>query len=62
VRVLPVKETPRGITVLRQKWTSPTLLSVLLELDGSVTPGVYAIALEDASGMRTNALQLQIAK
>jgi hypothetical protein len=62
VRVLQVKETPRGITVVRQRWTSPTLLSALLELDGTVAPGVYAIALEDASGTRTNTLQLHITK
>ena len=62
VRILPFKEIPRGITVLRQKWTSPNLVSVLLELDASVTPAVYAIALEDAGGALTNPLQLHVTK
>jgi hypothetical protein len=62
VRLLPLKETPRGITVIRQKWTSPNLVSVLLELDASVTPTAYAIALEDPSGGLTNSLQLLVTK
>jgi hypothetical protein len=62
VRILPMKEIPRGITVVRQKWVSANLVSVLLELDARVTPTVYAIALEDASGALTNPLQLQVTK
>ncbi len=62
VRILPLKENPRGITVLRQKWTSPNLVSVLLELDASVTPTIYAIALEDPNGALTNPLQLHVTK
>jgi serine/threonine-protein kinase len=61
-RVLPIKEIPRGITVIRQKWVSSTLVNVLLELDGTVAPATYAIALEDASGGRTNPLQLTVTK
>ena len=62
VRILALKENPRGIAVIRQKWTSPNLVSVLLELDSAVTPTVYAIALEDASGALTNTLQLHVTK
>ena len=62
VRILPLKETPRGITVIRQKWTSPNLVTVLLDLDASVTPATYAIALEDANGELTNPLQLHVTK
>jgi len=62
VRILPLKEVPRGITVVRQKWTSPNLVTVLLDLDGSVTPAAYAIALEDAAGGLTNPLQLTVRK
>jgi hypothetical protein len=62
VRILPLKETPRGITVLRQKWVSANLVSVLLDLDAGVTPTVYAIALEDANGALTNPLQLHVTK
>ncbi len=62
VRILPIKETPRGITIVRQKWTSASLVSVLLELDANVTPTAYAIALEDRSGALTNPLQLHVTK
>jgi hypothetical protein len=62
VRILPLKETPRGITVIRQKWVSANLVSVVLELDAGVTPTVYAIALEDANGALTNPLQLHVTK
>ena len=62
VRILPLKETPRGIAVVRQKWTSANLLSVLLELDKDVTPTTYAIALEDGSGGLTNPLQFHVTK
>ena len=62
VSILALKEVPRGITVVRQKWTSANLVSVLLELDANVTPAAYGIALEDASGNRTNPLSLTITK
>jgi hypothetical protein len=62
VRILPLKAIPRGITVVRQKWTSSSLVSVLIELDGNVTPAVYAIALEDAAGGLTNPLQFNVTK
>jgi len=61
-RILPLKEAPRGITIVRQKWTGPNLVTILLELDGSVTPAAYAIALEGANGDRTNPLQLSVTK
>ena len=48
--------------MLRQKWTNANLVTVLLELDANVTPSIYAIALEDASGGRTNPLQLHVTK
>jgi hypothetical protein len=62
VRILPLKAVPRGIAVVRQKWTSPNLVTVLLDLDASVTPAAYAIALEDAAGGLTNPLQLNVTK
>jgi hypothetical protein len=61
-RVLPLREAPRGISVARQKWVSASLLTVLLELDETVTPGVYAIALEDASGRQTRPLSFTVTK
>jgi hypothetical protein len=53
VRILPLREPTRGITVARQRWVSASLVTVLLELDESVRPGVYAVALEDPAGGQT---------
>ena len=61
-RVLPLREAPRGISVARQKWVSANLVTVLLELEETVTPGVYAVALEDPSGRQTNPLQFTVTK
>ncbi len=61
-RVLPLRDAPRGITVARQKWVSASLVTVLLELDQGVTPGVYAIALEDPAGGQTKPLQFTVTK
>jgi serine/threonine protein kinase len=61
-RILPLKEVPRGITVARQKWVSANLVSVLLELDAAVTPGAYAIALEDPAGGPVKPLQFTVTK
>ena len=61
-RVLPLREAPRGISVARQKWVSANLVTVLLELEETVTPGVYAVALEDPSGRQTRPLQFTVTK
>ena len=37
-------------------------MTVLLELDESVTPGAYAIALEDPAGGPTKPLQFTVTK
>lgn len=62
VLVTPQKGAARGIAIVRLKWTSASLLNVLIELDASVAPGAYAVALEDAAGNRTNPLLLTITK
>ena len=62
VRILPLREVPRGITVARQKWVSASLVTVLLELDQGVAPGIYAIALEDPAGGQTKPLQFTVTK
>jgi serine/threonine-protein kinase len=62
VQILPIKDAPRGISVVRTKWASANLVTVLLELDANVTPTAYAIALESANGDRTNALHLTVTK
>jgi hypothetical protein len=62
VQILPLKDPPRGITVIRQKWTNGNLVSVLLELDANVSPTAYAIALESANGERTNPLHFTVTK
>ena len=61
-RVLPLREVPRGISVARQKWVNANLVTVLLELEATVTPGAYALALEDPSGRQTKPLQFTVTK
>jgi len=62
VQILPIKDAPRGISIVRTKWANANLVSVLLELDTNVTPTAYAIALESPNGERTNALHLTVTK
>ena len=61
-RILPLREVPRGITIARQKWVSAGLVTVLLELDETVTPGAYAVALEDTSGTQTKPLRFTVTR
>ena len=61
-RVLPLREVPRGISVARQKWVNANLVTVLLELEETVTPGAYALALEDPSGRQTRPLHFTVTK
>ncbi len=62
VRVLPLREAPRGITVARQKWVSANLMTVLLELEDAATPAAYGIALEDPAGGLTKPLSFTVTK
>jgi len=62
VQILGVKDPAKGISVVRQKWTSANLVTVLLELDANVSPTIYAIALESANGDRTNVLHFTVTK
>jgi hypothetical protein len=62
VRILPLRESTRGITVARQRWVSASLVTVLLELDEKVSPGVYAVAIEDPTGGQTRPLQFSVTK
>ncbi len=62
VRVVPLKEAPHGITVMKQVCKSPTLFQVLIDLDTNVNPGAYAVTLADASGRQTTALTFTVVK
>jgi hypothetical protein len=62
VRVLPIREAPRGIVVLGQKWVDATLVKVLLELGSDTKPGVYAITLEDAQGQQAKPLTFTVTR
>jgi hypothetical protein len=57
-----LREAPRGITVVRQKWVSANLMTVLLELEVTVTPTAYGIALEDPAGGLTKPLSFTVTK
>jgi hypothetical protein len=61
-RILKLKEAPTGISVVRQKFVDGTLVKVLVSLDDSVVPGVYAVALADAQGTITNSLSFTVAR
>lgn len=61
-RVLPVKEVPRGITVVGQKHVNDTLITILLQLDDTVEPGEYALAVEDGRGGRSEPLTFTVTK
>jgi len=61
-RVLPVREAPRGIAVVRQKCAGAALVNVLLEFDATVAPGAYALVLEDAAGRQTKPLTFTVVK
>jgi hypothetical protein len=62
VQILGIKDLPKGISVVRQKWTSASLVTVLLELDANVSPTIYGITLESANGERTNPLHFTVTK
>ena len=62
VRVLALREPPRGISVVRQKCESDSLIRVLLDLDAQAAPGVYALALEDADGQQTKPLTFTVTR
>jgi hypothetical protein len=62
VRIVPLKEAPHGITIVRQACKNPNLVQVLIDLDLEVTPGGYAITLADSSGGQTAALTLTVTK
>jgi hypothetical protein len=60
VRVLPIREAPRGIVVVGQKWVDATLVKILVELGSDTKPGVYAITLEDAQGQQAKPLTFTV--
>jgi hypothetical protein len=61
-QVLQVKKVPRGITVVRQKRVSDTLITVLVELSEDAEPGDYAFAVEDGLGQRTEPILFKVTK
>jgi hypothetical protein len=62
VILLRGKEVAAGISVAAQKLDNPTLLKVMLLVDGAAEPGSYTIALVDPQGEVTNALRLELSK
>ncbi|MGE5124896.1 MAG: hypothetical protein ACM3PV_01295 [Betaproteobacteria bacterium] len=62
VRILPLRDAPRGISMVRQKVENDTLLRVLVDLDAQVTPAPYAIVLEDAEGRQTKPVTFTVTK
>jgi hypothetical protein len=62
VRIMARREVPRGITVSGQKCVSANLMNVLLELDPSVKPAEYAIAIEDPAAGTLKTLPFTVTK
>ncbi len=62
VRIMARREMPRGITISGQRWVSGNLMTILLELDGSVKPAVYALAIEDPAGGPLKTLPFTVTK
>jgi hypothetical protein len=60
--VVAVKALPHGITISRQKFVSDTLITILLELDATVAPGVYGLVLADQQGPLSNTVTFTVAK
>jgi eukaryotic-like serine/threonine-protein kinase len=62
LRVAALREPTRGISVLRQKCESDTLIRVLLDLDAQTAPGAYTLTLEDADGQQTKPLAFTVTR
>ena len=60
--ILKIKEAPNGITVVKQKFVSPSLVQVVVKLDETAAPGAYALAMSDGAGGHSNTLSFTVAK
>jgi hypothetical protein len=60
--VLKIKETPNGISVVRQKFVNSGLIQVIVKLDDTAAPGSYGLAMADAAGTHSNTLTFTVAK
>ena len=60
--IVAVKALPHGITISRQKFVSDTLITILLELDATVTPGAYGLVLAGQQGPLSNTVTFTVAK
>jgi hypothetical protein len=60
--VLKIREPPSGISVVKQKFVSGSLVQVVVKLDESALPGVYGLAMSDGSGAFSNTLSITVAK
>jgi hypothetical protein len=62
VRVVALREAPRGIRVVRQKWVDAGLITALIELDPNASTGAFGITVVDAAGQQAPPLTLTVAK
>jgi hypothetical protein len=51
-----------GITVKAQKWVNASLITVLVQIDESVSAGPYSVAVLDGEGQVSNLLTLTVTK
>jgi serine/threonine protein kinase len=60
--VLKIKETPNGISVVRQKFVNGGLVQVIVKLEPTAAPGAYGLALADPAGTFSNTLSFTVSK
>jgi serine/threonine protein kinase len=61
-RFLRGREVAPGVTIVRQRFVSPILLQVIIQVDETAAPGIYSLSLTDSDGTLTNSLPFDISK
>ena len=61
-RILRGGRPASGVTVVRQRYVSATLLQVLLKLDSEASPGAYQLVVADGQGVVSNVRAFEVGK
>jgi hypothetical protein len=60
--ILKIKESPNGISVVKQKFVNAGLVQVVVKLEENAALGPYALAMADGTGAHSNTLSFTVAK
>jgi hypothetical protein len=60
--ILKIKDSPNGISVVRQKFVNAGLVQVIVKLEETTTPGAYGLTMADPGGPVSNALSFTVGK